>query len=106
MTHEKLTFTLPDCLQTDSDKMLFTQQINAAVSHGQMPKLFFNIAPQTTDKHIYQAIKIISAANKFLDVTFHLIDDDDISPVSPETHPAAGYLKLCQSWLPNSSIVM
>ncbi|PIR20775.1 MAG: hypothetical protein COV45_04255 [Deltaproteobacteria bacterium CG11_big_fil_rev_8_21_14_0_20_47_16] len=106
MEHEKLTFTLPDCLQTDTDKMVFTHQINSAVTQGKMPKLHFNISPLTTDKHVYQAIQIISNANKYLDVTFHLIDDDEVAAVKPETHPATGYLKLCQSWLPNSTIVM
>lgn len=90
---------------TDADQKAFSRSITVAVAKGLMPKLHLNISPRTTDKDIYQAIQVISSANKYLEVAFHLIDDNDTFN-TPETHPATGYLKLCQSWLPNSTIVM
>lgn len=94
-----LTFSLPDCLITDEARAEFAQQITEALATGEMPKLCLLISHQTTDKDIYQAIQTISGINKYLSVQFQLVDDSDEVELS-------GYLKICQSWLPNSTVVM
>ncbi len=71
-----------------------------------MPKLCLNIGHTTSTKDIYQTIQTISEINKFIEVTFQLLDDVDDIDLSPEDHPAWGYLKICQSWLPNAHVVM
>lgn len=88
---------------TDDARAEFVRRISEAASGHQMPKLCLTINPLTTDKDVFQAIQIITGINKFLDVQFQLVDDTD-DPVAE--HPARGYLKICQSWLPNSHLVM
>lgn len=103
MTETTLTFSLHDCLLTDESRAEFISQITVAAAGHQMPKLCLTITPLTTDKDVFQAIQIITGINKFLDVQFQLVDDTD-DPISD--HPARGYLKICQSWLPNATVVM
>lgn len=103
---KQLTFSLPQCLLTEEARNAFKHQIVTGLANGQMPKLNLTISPLTTDKDIYHAIQIISAINKFLEVSFQIVDDDDITEHTPETHPAWGYLKICQSWLPNATVIM
>jgi hypothetical protein len=91
---------------TDEARANVTRQITKAMTTGVMPKLCLNIGPRTTDKDIYQAIQLIAGINKVLEVTFHLIDSDDDASLDPATHATLGYLKICQSWLPNSTVVM
>ncbi len=93
-----LTFELPDCLLSDDVKNEFVHQITEALSSGQMPQLRLRISSRTTDKDIFHAIQVISSINKFLEVSFQLIDDSDT--------PTLGYLKICQSWLPNATVLM
>lgn len=93
-----LTFELPECLITDDARRDFINQITSALSSGQMPRLCLSIGPRTTDKDIFLAIQAISGINKFLEVSFQLIDDSDA--------PTLGYLKICQSWLPNATVLM
>jgi hypothetical protein len=101
-----LTFTLPQCLCTDAARDDFKHQLVSGLANGNTPTLCLAITPHTTDKDIYQAIQIISAINKFLDVSFQLLDDDDVADLDPKAHPAWGYLKICQSWLPNATVIM
>lgn len=96
--NDALTFDLPDCLLTDDAKTDFIARITGALSSGYMPRLCLRIHPRTTDKDIFQAIQVISAINKFLEVSFQLADDSDA--------PTLGYLKICQSWLPNATVLM
>lgn len=101
-----LTFSLPTCLVGDDARADFQKQIANALTDGNMPTLCLNIGTKTSTKDIYQAIQIISEINKFLDVSFQLLDDVDHIDHTPEQHPAWGYLKICQSWLPNAHVVM
>jgi hypothetical protein len=95
---DSLTFELPECLISDDAKSDFIHQITAALSSGRMPRLCLSIGLRTTDKDIFTAIQVISGINKFLEVSFQLVDDSD--------SPTLGYLKICQSWLPNATVLM
>lgn len=101
-----LTFSLPTCLVGEAAQADFQNQITRTLASGEMPKLYLNIGTKTSTKDIYQAIQIISGINKFMDVSFQLRDDVNDVDNMPEQHPAWGYLKICQSWLPNAHVVM
>lgn len=103
---DTLTFSLPTCLKDDTARADFRHQLTLALATGQMPKLCLTISPKTSTKDIYQAIQTISEINKYLEVTFQLLDDVDDIDLFPKDHPAWGYLKICQSWLPNAHVVM
>lgn len=79
--------------------------LSTALGSGKELYVKIVITPDTLDKDIQEAIKIISSANKFIPVILQPASQTDNFPYKINDAQIQSFARLCNLWLPNVSVM-